>query len=154
MILWCSFRIASINISPNVMDIIRASVGRDVSGALSIAFLKDPTDKVWAKDPVVTLYRTVLAKYGAGAKPEDVYNFYGMAVASTMIDAVQHAGKNLTRESLLRAATHLDETNPFLLPGVRIQTSPNDYYPMDKVKLARYHGAHWQFFGNLVKTHG
>jgi len=24
---------------------------------------------------------------------------------------------------------------------------------MDKVKLARYHGTHWQFFGKLVRAH-
>jgi hypothetical protein len=35
---------------------------------------------------------------------------------------------------------------------VRIQTSPSDYYPMDKVKLARYKSDHWQFFGNLVRA--
>ena len=63
-----------------------------------------------------------------------------MAVAYSMVDTLKKAGRSPTRASVLRAATHLNETNPFLLPGVRIQTSPNDYYPMDKVKLARYRG--------------
>ena len=87
-----------------------------------------------------------------GAKADDVFNYYGMAVAYTMVDTLRKAGRNPTRASVLRAATHLNETNPFLLPGVRIQTSPNDYYPMDKVKLARYSGTHWQFFGKLRAT--
>jgi branched-chain amino acid transport system substrate-binding protein len=146
--------IASVNISPNVMDIIRASVGRDVTGALSIAFLKDPTDKVWAKDPVVALYRKILAKYAPGVKPEDVYNFYGMATAFTMVDALRHAGKNLARGSLLRAATHLDETNPFMRPGIRIQTAPNDYYPITKAQLLRYQVNHWVAAGPLVSARG
>jgi branched-chain amino acid transport system substrate-binding protein len=77
-----------------------------------------------------------------------------MAVAYTMVDTLRKAGRNLTRESVLRAATHLNETNPFLLPGVRIQTTPSDYYPMDKVKLARYRGSHWKFFGGLVSARG
>jgi branched-chain amino acid transport system substrate-binding protein len=77
-----------------------------------------------------------------------------MAVAYTMVDTLTKAGRNLTRAGVLQAATHLNETNPFLLPGVRIKTSPSDYYPMDKVKLARYHGSHWQFFGKLVDTRG
>jgi hypothetical protein len=146
--------IASVNISPNVMDIIRASVGKDVSGALSIAFVKDPTDKVWAKDPVVALYRKILARYAPGVKPEDVYNFYGMAVAFTMVDALKHAGKNLTRDSLLRAATHLDETNPFMRPGIKIQTAPNDYYPITKAQLLRYQVNHWVAAGPLVSARG
>ena len=146
--------IASVNISPNVMDIIRASVGKDVSGALSIAFLKDPTDKVWAKDPVVALYRKILAKYAPGVKPEDVYNFYGMATAFTMVDALEHAGKSPTRDSLLRAATHLDETNPFMRPGIKIQTAPNDYYPITKAQLLRYQVNHWVAAGPLVSARG
>jgi branched-chain amino acid transport system substrate-binding protein len=75
-----------------------------------------------------------------------------MAVAYTMVETLRKAGRNLTRASVLKAATHLDELNPFLLPGVRIQTSPSDYYPMDKVKLARYKSDRWQFFGNLVRA--
>jgi hypothetical protein len=75
-----------------------------------------------------------------------------MAVAYTMVDTLRHAGRNPTREGVLRAATHLDETNPFLLPGVRIRTSPSDYHPLDTVKLARYRGGRWQFFGKLVSA--
>jgi branched-chain amino acid transport system substrate-binding protein len=146
--------VASVNISPNVMDIIRASVGKDASGSISIAFVKDPTDRVWAKDPVVALYRTILKRYGAGAKPEDVYNFYGMGVAYTMVDALRHAGKNPTRESLLRAATHLAEKNPFMRPGITIQTSPRDYYPITKAQLVRYTSTHWVAFGGLVSARG
>ena len=85
--------VSSICISPNVMDIVRANAAELANGSLSIAFVKDPTDKVWAKDPVVPLYQSILKKYAPGAKPEDVYNFYGMGVAYTMVDALKHAGR-------------------------------------------------------------
>jgi branched-chain amino acid transport system substrate-binding protein len=141
--------ISSVCISPNVMDIVRASVGAEVDGSLSIAFVKDPTDKVWAKDPVVSLYKSILKKYAPGAKPEDVYNFYGMGVAYTMVDALKRAGKNPTRASLLAAAQHLDEVNPFMRPGVKISTSPMDYYPISKAQLVRYDRIHWVAVGPL-----
>src|SRR5205814_9170306 len=83
--------LSSVCISPNVMDIVRASVGSEVNGSLSIAFVKDPTDKVFAKDPVVALYGSILKKYAPGSKPEDVYHFYGMGVAFTIADALKHA---------------------------------------------------------------
>ena len=146
--------ISSICISPNVMDIVRASVGQDVNGSLSIAFVKDPTDKVWAKDPVVALYHSVLTKYAPGAKPEDVYNFYGMGVAFTMVDALKHAGKNPTRASLLTAAQHLNEINPFMRPGVKIATSPTDYYPISKAQLVRYDRIHWVAAAPLASARG
>jgi branched-chain amino acid transport system substrate-binding protein len=146
--------VSSVCISPNVMDIIRASVGSDVNGSLSIAFVKDPTDKVWAKDPVVKLYRSILAKYAPGAKPEDVYNFYGMGVAYTMVDALRHAGRSPTRKSLLTAAQHLNEVNPFMRPGVKIVTTPTDYYPISKAQLVRYDRVHWVAVGSLVSARG
>jgi branched-chain amino acid transport system substrate-binding protein len=146
--------VSSVCISPNVMDIVRANVGSEVNGSLSIAFVKDPTDKVWAKDPVVKLYRSILKKYAPASKPEDVYNFYGMGVAFTMVDALARAGKNPTRASLLRAAQHLDEVNPFMRPGVRIATSPADYYPISKAQLVRYDRVHWVAVGPLVSARG
>src|SRR3954447_950133 len=146
--------ISSICISPNVMDIVRASVGQEVNGSLSIAFVKDPTDKVFAKDPIVPLYRSILKKYAPSAKPDDVYNFYGMGVAFTMVDALKHAGKNPTRASLLAAATHLNEVNPFMRPGIKIATSPSDYYPISKAQLVRYEKVHWVAVGALASARG
>jgi branched-chain amino acid transport system substrate-binding protein len=145
--------VTSVSISPDIMKIARvASSRKQVEGSVSIAFVKDPTSKQWAKDRTVRLYKSILQRFLPGAKPDDVFNYYGMAVAYTMVDTLRKAGSNLTRAGVLKAATHLDETNPFLLPGVRIQTSPSDYYPMDKVKLARYKGDHWHYFGNLVRA--
>ena len=146
--------VSSVCISPNVMDIVRASVGQEVNGSLSIAFVKDPTDQVFAKDPVVALYRSILKKYAPGARPEDVYNFYGMGVAFTMVDALKHAGKNPTRASLLMAAQHLNEVNPFMRPGIKITTSPTDYYPISKAQLVRYDRIHWVAVGPLQSARG
>jgi branched-chain amino acid transport system substrate-binding protein len=146
--------VTSVSISPDIMKIAKfATNQKQVEGSVSIAFVKDPTSKQWAKDKTVRLYKTVMKRFLPSAKADDVFNYYGMAVAYTMVDTLRKAGRNPTRESVLRAATHLNEINPFLLPGVRIRTTPNDYYPMDKVKLARYHGTHWRFFGKLVRAH-
>jgi branched-chain amino acid transport system substrate-binding protein len=147
--------VTSVSISPDIMKIAKfGSNQKQVEGSISIAFVKDPTAQQWARDKTVRLYKTIVKRFLPGAKPDDVFNYYGMAVAYTMVDTLKKAGRNLTRAGVLRAATHLNETNPFLLPGVRIKTSPDDYYPMNKVKLARYQGAHWQFFGKLVDARG
>jgi branched-chain amino acid transport system substrate-binding protein len=146
--------VSSVSPSPDVMKIARLSAPRQVNGSISIAFVKDPTSKTWAKDKTVLLYHSILRRFMPGAKFLDVYNYYGMAVAYTMVDTLRRAGKNPTRQSVLRAATHLNEVNPFLLPGIRIRTSPNDYYPMDKARFVRYGNGHWTYFGKLVDATG
>lgn len=136
--------IASVSIEPTIMEIARANAPELTKGALSIAFVKNPNDPVWAKDPVVALYRSILKKHAPSARPTDVYNWYGMTVAWTMVETLRKAGKSLTRAGLLRAAQSLSLTdNPFLLPGIAIRTSRTNYFPLANVYLYRYDNRQW-----------
>ena len=136
--------IASVSIEPTIMEIARANAPELTKGALSIAFLKNPNDPVWAKDPVVALYRSILKKHAPSARPTDVYNWYGMTVAWTMVETLKRAGKSLTRAGLLKAAQSLNvKNNPFLLPGIAIRTSRTNYFPLANVYLYRYDNKQW-----------
>jgi branched-chain amino acid transport system substrate-binding protein len=134
--------VTSVSIDPAVMAIVKFNGAASLtSGAISTAFLHDPTNPAQRKTKGVLLYNTIMKKYGKGFDPKQVAHIYGMAVAFTMVDALEHAGRNPTRDSLLRAATHLNEVNPFLLPGLPVKTSPKDYYPIGATYLVRYvHG--------------
>ena len=129
-----------------------ASSKPQTEGTISMAYLKDPLNPLWKRDKSVALFRTILKKYNGGQGLTDVYNVYGMASAFTLVDALRHAGKNLTRASVMRAITHLNETkNPFVLPGVTIRTTPTRHFPVTQVRLERYHKGHWVFFGPLIR---
>ena len=136
--------IASVSIEPNIMGIAVANAPELTRGALSVAFVKNPNDPLWAKDPALTLYLRVMRRYDPAGKPGDVYNWYGMTVAWTMVEALKTAGKSPTRASLLRAATHLNlRGNPFLLPGIDLRTTPTRYYPLAQVYLYRWNNKQW-----------
>ena len=122
-------------------------------GAISVTFLKDPDDKQWASDAAIKLYRTIMKRYAPGQNVKDVYNVYGMASAYTLLDALKKAGKNLTRDGLMKAARSLNETdNPFVLPGVVVKTSATDGFPIQQGRLQRYSKGHWTLFGPLAGT--
>jgi branched-chain amino acid transport system substrate-binding protein len=136
--------IASVSIEPSIMAIAKANAPELTKGALSIAFVKNPNDPLWAKDPATALYRQILKRYAPSAKPTDVYNWYGMTVAWTMVETLKQAGPKLTRAGVLKAAQSLDlRSNPFLLPGIVIRTSPTNYFPLANVYLYRYDNAQW-----------
>lgn len=136
--------LASVSIEPTIMAIARANAPDLTLGARAIAFVKNPNDPIWRKDPAVALYRSILKRFAPSARPTDVYNWYGMTVAWTMVDTLRRAGKNLTRSGLLHAARSLDTTaNPFLLPGTRLRTSARDAFPIDTVYLYRYDNTQW-----------
>jgi branched-chain amino acid transport system substrate-binding protein len=129
-----------------------SSSAATVEGSLSIVFLKDPTNPRWKNDPAMKLYRSIMAKYGTG-DPNDVFNVYAMASAWTMVDALKRAGKNLTRAGLLRAVTSLNEpSNPFVLPGITIRTTPTSRFPIAQAQMQRWHRGAWQGFGPLLSA--
>ena len=143
----------AVSIDPFVMEVVQRNTSkRLVEGAISSQFLKDPTDPALARDPGVKLYKQILRRYLPGAKVKEVAHLYGMAVAFTMVDALRHAGAQPTRASLLRAATHLKERNPFFAKGIAVQTGPNDYYPVERTRMLRFHDGRWRQLGGLVSV--
>ncbi|MEP6909630.1 MAG: ABC transporter substrate-binding protein [Actinomycetota bacterium] len=144
----------AVSSASNVM-VISSSRGqnRRVEGSISIVFLKDPNDPKWKRDPAVLLYRKIMRKFQPSGNVKDVYNLYGMSSAFTFIDALKHAGKNPTRQSVMNAATHLNErNNPFLLPSMVIKTTSTDHFPIDQARLQRWHNGRWISFGGLLRA--
>jgi ABC-type branched-subunit amino acid transport system substrate-binding protein len=141
----------AVSVDPFVMKVARLNTNnRTTQGAVTTAFLKDPTDPALGKDPGVRLYKRLMKKYLPGHENE-VAHIYGMAAAYTMVDTLREAGRQLSRTSLINAATHLDERdNPFLVSGVVVKTTPNDYYPISTTRLLRYDKGRWKQFGGIL----
>jgi branched-chain amino acid transport system substrate-binding protein len=148
------FFVSAVSIEPSIMAVARQGTnGKETNNALSVAFVKDPTSPAWRKDRAVALYKTIMKRYFPSGRISDVYNWYGMTVAYSMVDALKHAGRNPTRDSLRRAMTNMDEhDNPFLLPGVAVKTSPTNYFPITKARMVGYRKNLWVLFGPLVNA--
>jgi branched-chain amino acid transport system substrate-binding protein len=145
--------VTSVSIDPAVMSIVHLNAGPTAGvGATSTAFLRDPTNPIQARSPGDKLYRQIMKKYLPNEDWKAVAHIYGMMAAYAMVDALKHAGKNPTRASLLKAATHLNEVNPFLLPGLSLVTSPTNYLPLGKTYLVRYLHGYWNVLGKPLKT--
>jgi len=128
----------------------QGGTNRLVEGAISIAFLKDPTDSAWKSDPSMKLYAQIMKKYAPDADATDVFHVYGMAAAWTAVEVLQRTGKELTRESLLKVVDSFNAPgNPFLLPGVVVKTAGADHYPVEQMLLQRWHKGAWKSFGGL-----
>jgi branched-chain amino acid transport system substrate-binding protein len=133
-------------------SLMQLSPPRATEGALSIVFGKDPDSPMWKRDKGMKLFRSVMARYAPGQNPNGYYAA-GMAAAYTLVDTLKKAGKTLTRKGVMNAATHLNEkSNPFVLPGIRIHTTPSFRFPISQVRLERWHKGHWVLFGPLLSA--
>jgi branched-chain amino acid transport system substrate-binding protein len=139
----------------STMQISQANAKAQVEGSYSTVVFKDPDDPSQRSTAGIKLYYSIMSKYAKGDSPHDAYNVYAMAVAYTFVDALRHAGKNPTRQSLVSAVQHLHETNnPFLLKGVVVSTTPRDHFPIKQARLEQWRGGRWHWVGPLVSARG
>jgi branched-chain amino acid transport system substrate-binding protein len=129
---------------------IAATKGAKIDGAISVGYIKDPTDPQWAGDAGMQLYKTVIASCST-CKANDGFNIYGVAVAYTMVDVLKQAGSNLTRANVMSiAGSNLNETNPFLLPGVTVTTTSTDHYPITQEEVIKWSAQAWHLQPPLI----
>ncbi len=65
-----------------------------------------------------------------------------MAIMRARVIAASHR-KQFTRHF---------EINTYV-PGIRIKTSPTDFFPIEQVQMMRFTGEKWQLFGPIIDGH-
>jgi ABC-type branched-subunit amino acid transport system substrate-binding protein len=126
---------------------------KTAEGSISILWGKDPATPKFKGDAGVALAGKIIKRYVPGGNPSDGFLVAGMAEAFSFVDALKAAGKNLTRKGLMTAVTHMNEANnPFLIPGVKVHTTPTSRFPISAVQLQRWHQGHWVPFGGVVSA--
>ncbi|HET8744917.1 MAG TPA: ABC transporter substrate-binding protein [Ramlibacter sp.] len=122
-------------------------------GLISSEYTKDPTDPKFASDKAMQEYFAFMKKYLPDADPTDGFNAYGMAVAQLTVHMLQQCGDNLTRENVMKQASSIRNYQiPMALPGITVNTTPNDYAVFDTLQLARFDGKTWVKFGDLISA--
>ena len=141
------------NVSASVSSVLKPA-GFDASqGIITAAYLKDPTDPQWASAPDFLEWKAWMAKYHPTGSLSESFNVYGYAVSATMHDCLKRCGDELTRANLMKQAASMKRlVVPMLLPGITINTSPTDYYPIQAVRLQRFKGETWELFGDVLSN--
>lgn len=134
------------------VELVLKPAGLDnAKGIISSAYLKDPSDPTLRNDKEVLAYLDWVKTYLPDANPYDIYVVYGYANAHTLAHVLRQCGDELTRENVLRQATHMsDVVTPMLLPGIKLNTGATDYFPLEQLQLMRFDGERWARFGELM----
>ena len=75
----------------------------------------------------------------------------GYGVAQTLVQVLKQCGDNLTRENVMKQAASLkDFRTEVMLPGIKINTSPTDFAPINHLQLMRFQGERWNLFGDVI----
>jgi len=139
------------NVSASVGSVLKPAGLEKAVGIISSAYTKDPTDAAWANDPAMNEWRAFMKKYYPDGSLDDWINVYSQGMAQAMVQTLKQAGDDLSRENVMRQAANLKDLElPSLLPGIRINTGPTDYYPIEQLRLNRFDGKQWVLFGDVI----
>jgi branched-chain amino acid transport system substrate-binding protein len=145
------------NVSANRLFLLAAAAaGAKVDGIISTNYTASSTTQ--PNLPGVKLATALVNQYAPALQQSfargDANIMYGFGVAWTFVYALQHAGKNLTRASLMAALHNLNTSkNPFVYPGITLQTSAKDNFPIEQEIMIKWGGGasgDWTPFGKLL----
>ena len=64
---------------------------------------------------------------------------------------LKQCGDDLTRENVMKQAANLKDLEiGVLLPGIKINTSPTDFYPIEQMQMQRFNGERWESIGDVM----
>ena len=139
------------NVSNSIATVLQPAGLEKSVGLISSAFVKDPTDPAWKDDKAIRSYVAFMKRYYPDGNPDDIPNVWGYAAAQTLVQVLKQCGDDLTRANVMREAANLKDFEVSgLLPGIRINTSPTDFYPIKQVQLMRFDGKRWVHFGEVL----
>jgi branched-chain amino acid transport system substrate-binding protein len=139
------------NVSNSVGSVLEPA-GLDKSvGLITALYQKDPTDPQWQDSQEYRDWSAWMDQYNPDADKTDQFNVYGYNVAMTLVHVLEQCGDDLTRENVMAQAANIQDLElPMLLPGVVINTSPTDFYPIEGMMLAKFDGQKWVLFGEVI----
>jgi ABC-type branched-subunit amino acid transport system substrate-binding protein len=139
------------NVSTSVATVLKPAGLENAKGIISTAYIKDPTDPLWKDDPGIKAWAAFMDKYFPDGDKTNANNIYGYATAQTMVQVLKQCGDNLTRENVMKQAASLkDFTSEVLLPGIKVNTSANDFFPIEQMQLMKFNGEAWEVFGDVI----
>jgi branched-chain amino acid transport system substrate-binding protein len=143
------------NVSQSVGSVLKPAGLEASKGVLSTGYLKDPTDSTWDNDAGKKEWLAFMDKYFPEGDKTSSFTAYGYTVAQTLVQVLKQCGDDLTRANVMKQAASLKSVNlPMLLPGITINTSATDFYPIEQMQMQKFNGQRWELFGPIISGAG
>jgi len=136
--------------STSITSVLKPAGFDHSKGIISSYSFKDPNDPQWQKDKDVQDWAEFMKKYFPDGNIQDQLIVYGYVVAEATVQVLKQCGDTLTGENIMKQAANLDIALPMMLPGIKLKTSPTDYFPVEAMRLDRFNGEAWELFGDVI----
>ena len=141
------------DVSQSIASVMKPAGLEKSKGVITAIYGKDPTDARWKDDPGYKAFAEFVGKYLTPKDLTDANAVYGFGAAATMVQVLKQCGADLSRENVMRQAANLkDVVLAMGLPGIKINTSSDNFSPIRQEALASFNGESWEQFGELYQA--
>lgn len=138
------------NVSSSVGSTLTPA-GLDCSkGIITAQYQRDPTDPQWEKTEGFQEWRAFMASELPDADLGDINYAYGFNGSKLLHHTLQNC-EDLSRAGVMKCAANIKDLQlPMVLPGILVNTSPTDFYPIQAEQLSKFDGEKWVLFGEII----
>jgi branched-chain amino acid transport system substrate-binding protein len=141
------------NVSSSLGTVLKPAGLEASRGLITALYMKEVTDPQWKNDKGYQDWVVFMKKYYPEGALDDQSNAFGYNVAILMTQVLKQAGNDLSRENIMKQAANVKNFElPLLLPGIKVNTSPTDFAPIEQEQLAKFDGEKWALFGETIEA--
>jgi len=140
------------DVSLSIASVLKAAGLEKAKGLITANYGKDASDPRWKDDAGFKQYKDFVDKHMTAKDLIDSNTIYGYDAALCLAHVLKQCGDDLSRDNILKQATSIKDLDlPMLLPGVKINTSSDNYSPIRQMQLQTFDGTSWQLFGEVLQ---
>jgi ABC-type branched-subunit amino acid transport system substrate-binding protein len=141
------------NVSASVGAVLKPAGLENSKGILSAGYQMDVTDPQWDSHSGMKRFRAFLDKYYPESDRLESQPLTGYNLSTALVYVLTQCGDNLTRDNVMKVVANMDFEIDTYIPGIRIKTTPTDFYPIEQVQMMKFSGAKWELFGPIIDGH-
>jgi branched-chain amino acid transport system substrate-binding protein len=139
------------NVSSSLATVLKPAGLEASKGLITALYMKEITDPQWKNDKGFLDWVAWMKKYYPEGALDDQSNAYAYNVAILLTHVLKQCGNDLSRANIMKQAANVKNLElPMLLPGIKINTGPDDFAPIEQERLAKFNGEIWEVFGDLI----
>ena len=138
------------NVSSSLGTVLKPAGLEASTGLITALYMKEITDPQWRNDSGYKDWLTWMKKYYPEGALDDQFNAYAYNVAILLVHVLKQCSNDLSRENIMGQAANIKNLElPLLLTGIKVNTSPTDFAPIEQEQLAKFDGERWALFGEI-----
>ena len=140
------------SVSNSVGAVYKPAGLENSKGIISLMYYMDITNPKNFDNPAYKKWSKFMDTYYPEGDKSSAFTAYGYLLGQTAEQVLKQCGDNLTRENVMKQAANLDMELGMMLPGIKIKTSPTDFYPIEAMMPVEFNGEEFVPLGEVVSA--